>query len=148
MQRARSIPIVFQDQIYKYGSFGNPDAAIRELALQHILDSIEIARRLGSRDISCGSPTDRIIPAPQNIRHRRRWFEEDLKAAHAAMTPGQRMLVEYKPFEPAFYHTDIADWGMALLLSRLPGRRRKCWSIPAITIRRRTSSRSSPGCSI
>ena len=59
----------------------------------------------------------------------------------------QRLLVEYKPFEPAFYHTDIADWGMALLLARAAGRRRRCSSTPAITTCRRTSSRSSPGCS-
>ena len=48
-------------------------------------------------------------------------MEEALAATHAALAPGQRMLVEYKPFEPAFYHTDIADWGMALLLARKAG---------------------------
>ena len=58
------------------------------------------------------------------------------------------MLVEYKPFEPAFYHTDIADWGMALLLAREPGRAPRCWWIRAITTRRRTSSRLWRGCSI
>ena len=64
-----------------------------------------------------------------------------------ALSPEQRLLVEYKPFEPAFYHTDIADWGMALLLSRAPGRKQKFWSIPAITTQRRTSNKSLPGCS-
>jgi L-rhamnose isomerase / sugar isomerase len=64
---------------------------------------------------------DRIIQERPNIRHRRRWFEDGLRAAHAALGPDQRLLIEYKPFEPAFYHTDIADWGMALLLARAAG---------------------------
>jgi L-rhamnose isomerase/sugar isomerase len=57
----------------------------------------------------------------QNIRHRKAWFEDGLKRAHAALSGGQRLLIEYKPFEPAFYHTDIADWGMALELARSAG---------------------------
>jgi L-rhamnose isomerase/sugar isomerase len=52
---------------------------------------------------------------------RKQWFEEGLQAVHAGLARDQRMLVEYKPFEPAFYHTDIADWGMALLLARAAG---------------------------
>ncbi|HEV2447933.1 MAG TPA: TIM barrel protein [Candidatus Sulfopaludibacter sp.] len=120
--RAGSInPNVFQDQIYKYGSLGNPDPAIRKAALDHILDSVEIAKRLGSRDLSLWFADGSNYPGTQNIRHRRHWFEEGLRAAHAQMAPGQRMLVEYKPFEPAFYHTDIADWGMALLLAQAAG---------------------------
>src|SRR3984893_9632805 len=59
------------------------------------------------------------------MRHRRKWFEQGLAAAHAHLGQDQRMLVEYKPFEPAFYHTDIADWGMALLLAQTAGPRAK-----------------------
>ena len=114
-------PNVFQDQIYKYGSLGNPDPAIRQTALDHLLASVEIAARLGSRDLSLWFADGSNYPGTQNIRHRRRWFEEGLRATHARMAPGQRMLVEYKPFEPAFYHTDIADWGMALLLAQAAG---------------------------
>ena len=124
--RAGSInPNVFQDQIYKYGSFGNPDPAIRQNALDHILDSIEIATRLGSRDLSLWFADGSNYPGTQNMRHRRRWFEEELAAAHARLSTDQRMLVEYKPFEPAFYHTDIADWGMALLLAQSAGPKAK-----------------------
>jgi L-rhamnose isomerase/sugar isomerase len=120
--RAGSInPNVFQDQIYKYGSLGNPEADVRKQALTHILDSIEIGKRLGSRDLSLWFADGSNYPGTQNIRHRRRWFEEGLSAAHARLAPDQRMLVEYKPFEPAFYHSDIADWGMALLLARAAG---------------------------
>ena len=114
-------PNLFQDQMYKYGSFGNPDPAIRKAALQHTHDSIEIARRLNSRDLSLWFADGSNYPGTANIRQRKLWFEEGLQAAHAQLSPGQRMLVEYKPFEPAFYHTDIADWGMALLMARSAG---------------------------
>jgi len=120
--RAGSInPNVFQDQIYKYGSLGNPDPAIRQQALDHILTSADIARALASRDLSLWFADGSNYPGTQNIRHRRRWFEDGLRETHARLGAGQRMLVEYKPFEPAFYHTDIADWGMALLFARAAG---------------------------
>src|SRR6266487_4214054 len=60
-------------------------------------------------------------PGTANIRQRKKCFEEGLKASHDALDSSQRLLVEYKPFEPAFYHTDIGDWGMALLLARTAG---------------------------
>ena len=114
-------PNLFQDQEYKYGSFGNPDSAVRRRALQHTKDSIEIAKRLHSRDISLWFADGSNYPGTANIRKRKKWFAEALKESHRELSPEQRMLVEYKPFEPAFYHTDIADWGMALLLSRAAG---------------------------
>jgi L-rhamnose isomerase / sugar isomerase len=114
-------PNLFQNQEYKYGSFGNPDGEIRQRALQHTQDSIEIARRLNSRDISMWFADGSNYPGTANIRQRKQWFQEALKKSHQALSPQQRLLVEYKPFEPAFYHTDIADWGMALLLSRAAG---------------------------
>jgi L-rhamnose isomerase / sugar isomerase len=114
-------PNLFQDQEYKYGSFGNPDAAIRQRALQHTKDSIEIARRLHSRDISMWFADGSNYPGTANIRQRKEWFESALKESHSNLSPDQRLLIEYKPFEPAFYHTDIADWGMALLLARAAG---------------------------
>jgi L-rhamnose isomerase / sugar isomerase len=114
-------PNLFQDQEYKFGSFANPDPAIRERALQHTKDSIEIARRLHSRDISMWFADGSNYPGTANIRQRKQWFEDALKESHAELSDGQRLLIEYKPFEPAFYHTDIADWGMALLLARAAG---------------------------
>jgi L-rhamnose isomerase/sugar isomerase len=114
-------PNLFQDQEYKYGSFGNPDEGIRQRAMRHTKDSIEIARRLNSRDISFWFADGSNYPGTANIRQRKEWFTDGLKTAHQQLSPNQRMLVEYKPFEPAFYHTDIADWGMALLLSRAAG---------------------------
>lgn len=114
-------PNLFQNQEYKYGSFGNPDAEVRARALQHTKDSIEIARRLNSRDISMWFADGSNYPGTANIRQRKQWFAEGLKEAHRGLSSSQRLLVEYKPFEPAFYHTDVADWGMALLLSRQAG---------------------------
>jgi L-rhamnose isomerase/sugar isomerase len=118
-------PNLFQDQEYKYGSFGSPDKAIRERALQHVKESIEIGRRLKGVDISLWFADGSNYPGTANIRERKRWFEENLRAAHSELGPEQRMLIEYKPFEPAFYHTDIADWGMALHLARAAGRQAK-----------------------
>jgi L-rhamnose isomerase/sugar isomerase len=114
-------PNVFQDQTYKYGSLGNPDPQVRAAALSHILDCIEIARDTGSRDISLWFADGSNYPGTANIRRRRAWFEEGLREAHRRLASSQRLLIEYKPFEPAFYHTDIADWGMALLLARAAG---------------------------
>ena len=108
-------PNVFEDQIYKHGSLGNPDPAVRAAALRHLIDSVEIAKQTDSRDLSLWFADGSNFPGTANIRHRRQWFEEGLKAMHRQLAPDQRMLLEYKPFEPAFYHTDIADWGMSLV---------------------------------
>jgi L-rhamnose isomerase/sugar isomerase len=118
-------PNLFQNQEYKYGSICNPSAEVRGNALAHLLDSVEIGRALGTRDVSLWIADGSNYPGTQSMRRRIEWMEEVLAATHAALGPGQRMLVEYKPFEPAFYHTDIADWGMALHLARAAGPRAK-----------------------
>jgi L-rhamnose isomerase / sugar isomerase len=114
-------PNLFQDQVYKFGSFGNPDPAVRGLAVQHTVESVQIARGLQSRDVSLWFADGSNYPGTANIRMRRQWFEQGLRTVHGGLGRDQRLLVEYKPFEPAFYHTDIADWGMALLLARAAG---------------------------
>jgi L-rhamnose isomerase/sugar isomerase len=118
-------PNLFQDQEYKYGSIASPSKEIRKNALTHLLDSVEIARELGSKDVSLWIADGSNYPGTQSIRRRIEWMQEVLKITHDALGEGQRMLVEYKPFEPAFYHTDIADWGMALELSRNAGPKAK-----------------------
>ncbi len=114
-------PNVFQDQEYKYGSAGNPDPAIRKRTIHHMVDCVAIADALKCRDISPWFADGSNYPGTQNMRKRIAWFEEALKEVHARLSPKQRLLIEYKPFEPAFYHTDVADWGMAFLLAKAAG---------------------------
>ena len=124
--RAGSInPNLFQSQEYKYGSICNPDAGVRRVAVEHLLESVKLARALESRDLSMWVSDGSNYPGTQSIRRRIGWMEEALGTMYAAMDAGQRMLIEYKPFEPAFYHTDIADWGMALHLARVCGPKAK-----------------------
>jgi len=114
-------PNLFQDQQYKFGSVANPDPTIRAQAVAHLLDSVEIGKALGGQDISIWLADGSNYPGTQSIRRRIQWTQDALCQTHAALAPGQRMLVEYKPFEPAFYHTDVADWGMALEFARRAG---------------------------
>ncbi len=124
--RAGSInPNLFQDQDYKFGSICNPSVEIRGKALSHLLTSVEIGKALGTRDVSLWVSDGSNYPGTQSIRRRLEWMEEVLRSTHDALGPDQQMLIEYKPFEPAFYHTDIADWGMALELSRRAGPKAK-----------------------
>lgn len=120
--RAGSInPNLFQSQEYKYGSIANPSAEIRAKAVRHLLDSVEIGKRLESQNISLWVSDGSNYPGTQSIRRRIGWVQDALDQTHAVLSPSQRLLVEYKPFEPAFYHTDIADWGMALEFARRAG---------------------------
>jgi L-rhamnose isomerase/sugar isomerase len=120
--RAGSInPNLFQEADYKFGSLCNPSAEVRAKATQHMLDSVEIGKALGSAEVSLWLSDGSNYPGTQSIRRRIGWLQEALATTHAALAPHQTLLVEYKPFEPAFYHTDIADWGMALELARAAG---------------------------
>ncbi len=114
-------PNLFQDQEYKFGSLCNPSAEIREHAMEHMLESVAIAREVGSRDVSLWLPDGSNYPGTQSMRKRIEWLEEGLQRTHAELAPHQRLLIEYKPFEPAFYHTDIADWGMSAHLAAKAG---------------------------
>src|SRR4029453_10014547 len=87
-------PNLFEEQHYKFGSFGNPDAAVRGHARAHGIESVEIGRRLGSRDLPFWFADGSNYPGTANIRQRRRWFEESLAAVHAKLGTDQRMLVE------------------------------------------------------
>ncbi len=118
-------PNLFQSQEYKYGSICSPDARVRGMATEHLLESVKLARELGSRDLSLWVSDGSNYPGTQSIRRRIGWMEEALGTMYAALGEDQRMLIEYKPFEPAFYHTDIADWGMAAHLARVCGPKAK-----------------------
>jgi L-rhamnose isomerase/sugar isomerase len=109
-------PNVFQDQCYKLGSFCSPDKKARAAALQHTLDCIAIGAAVKSSALSMWLADGTNYPGQDNLLARKRRLEEALDQLVAALRKqwkGATMLLEYKPFEPAFYHTDIADWGMA-----------------------------------
>ena len=106
-------PNVFQDDGYKMGSLTNEDASIREQALAQILECIDVMKVVDSDILSLWFADGTNYPGQGDVRRRKRHMEEGLTATYAALPEGARMLIEYKFFEPGFYHTDIADWGMA-----------------------------------
>lgn len=114
-------PNVFQEACYELGSFGHRDPAVRQRAQDHMYECIEIMGKTGSKVLSLWFADGSNYPGQVDIIQRKNWFEEHLKKTHDALPAGSRMLVEYKFFEPAFYHTDIADWGMALHFARSAG---------------------------
>jgi len=116
-------PNVFQSETYKFGSFGNRDAKVRQQALDHMQQCAEIMGLTGSKIMSLWFADGTNYAGQADIRQRKQWFEECLQATHGMLPEDGRMLVEYKFFEPAFYHTDIGDWGMALHFARAAGPR-------------------------
>jgi len=116
-------PTLFQDQCYRFGSVANEDPAIRRRAIDHMLASVEVGRTVGSGVLALWFADGTNYPGQGSVARRKRWFAEALREVHAAMPASMSMLVEYKPFEPAFYHTDIADWGMAYVLAKSAGER-------------------------
>jgi len=116
-------PNVFQDREYAFGSITNDDPAIRRKAVDHMLESIEIGKVLGSEVLSLWFADGTDYPGQGDFRRRKGYATECLKAVYEAMPPNMRMLIEYKPFEPAFYHTDIADWGMSYVFCQKCGPR-------------------------
>jgi len=122
-------PNLFQDQRFRLGSLTNPDVTVRRLATDHVLECVEIARELGSDAISLWLPDGTNYAGQDTFVARRRRLHETLTEVYAAMggRDGNNMelLVEYKLFEPAFYATDLADWGSALLTAQRLGPRAK-----------------------
>ncbi len=114
-------PNVFQDQIYKFGSACSPDERARQHASNHVMDSIRIGKAVGSNLLSLWFADGTNYPGQDDIVTRKRRMQGMLRQWHDAMPKGMTMLVEYKPFEPAFYHTDIADWGMAYIYAKDAG---------------------------
>lgn len=106
-------PNVFQDDCYKLGSFANENPAVRQRAVEHHFECIEIMRKTGSRILSLWYADGTNYPGQGDFRRRKRYFLDCLVQVYSRMQNDERMLIEYKFFEPAFYHTDIADWGMA-----------------------------------
>jgi L-rhamnose isomerase / sugar isomerase len=114
-------PNVFQDPDYKYGSLTNVDPVIRKKALDQILECVEIMKSVDSHVLSLWFADGSNYPGQANMRKRKRWMQEGLHAIHEALPDDARMLIEYKLFEPGFYHTDLPDWGLAMLMCKHAG---------------------------
>ncbi len=110
-------PNFFQDDQYKLGSLTNPSATVREEALAHMLECVEVMSKVGSDLLSLWFADGTNYAGQDSIPRRKRDLEAGLIETHKHLPPGSRMLIEYKFFEPAFYHTDLADWGMAYAMA-------------------------------
>ncbi|OIK04195.1 L-rhamnose isomerase [Streptomyces monashensis] len=103
----------FQDDDYRLGSICHPDAAVRRKALDHLLECVDIMDATGSGDLKLWFADGTNYPGQDDIRARQDRLAEGLAEVYERLGEGQRMLLEYKFFEPAFYATDVPDWGTA-----------------------------------
>ncbi|GAH58788.1 unnamed protein product, partial [marine sediment metagenome] len=116
-------PNVFQDDCYRLGSFAHENTSVRQRALEHHFECIEIMRKTGSKILSLWYADGTNYPGQGDFRRRKKYFLDCLAQVYSRMQGDERMLIEYKFFEPAFYHTDIADWGMAYCFASRLGER-------------------------
>jgi L-rhamnose isomerase/sugar isomerase len=116
-------PNLFQEPEYKLGSVCNPDETVRRKATDHLLECVGVAGETGSDVLSLWFADGTNYAGQDSFTDRRHRMIEALGEVYAAMPDGMRMLLEYKPYEPAFYHTDLADWGAALTTSQRLGER-------------------------
>jgi len=103
----------FQDETYKLGSLTHPDPAVRQKAIDHHFDCIDIMGETGSRDLKIWLADGSNYPGQADIRSRQDNLADSLRTIYGRLGPDQRLVLEYKFFEPAFYHTDVPDWGTA-----------------------------------
>jgi L-rhamnose isomerase/sugar isomerase len=116
-------PNLFQEEDYKLGSVCNPDPAVRRRATEHLLECVEIGREVGSDVLSLWFADGTNYAGQDSFVERRHRMQKCLTEVYEAMPKDMRMLLEYKPFEPAFYHTDLSDWGAALTMCQRLGAR-------------------------
>jgi L-rhamnose isomerase/sugar isomerase len=116
-------PNLFQEPDYKLGSVCHPDPGVRRRATDHLLECVEVAGETGSDVLSLWFADGTNYAGQDSFTDRRHRMVECLGEVYVAMPEGMRMLLEYKPYEPAFYHTDLADWGAALTVCRRLGER-------------------------
>jgi L-rhamnose isomerase / sugar isomerase len=114
-------PNLFGDDGYRLGSLCHPDAGVRAAAVRHCLECIEIAAEVDSSSVSLWLPDGTNYPGQDDLRDRHARLLAGLEEVYAALPEGMRLLVEYKFFEPAFYSTDLPDWGTAALVCRRLG---------------------------
>ena len=103
----------FQDDIYRFGSLTHVDKKVRQAAIDHHLECIDIMGETGSRDLKIWLADGSNYPGQVNLRARQDRLHESLQTIYKRLGSDHRMVLEYKFFEPAFYHTDVPDWGTA-----------------------------------
>ena len=103
----------FQDDDYRLGSVAHPDAKVRRKAVDHLLACVDIMDATGSADLKLWFADGTNYPGQDDVRDRQERLAEALRETYDRLGDGQRLLLEYKLFEPAFYHTDVPDWGTA-----------------------------------
>ena len=103
----------FQDDDYMLGSVCHPDPAVRRKATDHLLECVDIMDAVGSKDLKLWFADGTNYPGQDSIAGRQERLAEVLSEVYERLGEGQRMLLEYKLFEPSFYHTDVPDWGTA-----------------------------------
>ncbi|KRA24612.1 rhamnose isomerase [Microbacterium sp. Root61] len=101
----------FQDDDYKFGALTHEDAAVRRKAIDHHLECIDVMDATGSRDLKIWLAEGSNYPGQADLRGRQDRLHESLQQIYARLTGDQRLVLEYKFFEPSFYHTDVPDWG-------------------------------------
>ncbi|HEX6445736.1 MAG TPA: L-rhamnose isomerase [Streptosporangiales bacterium] len=116
-------PNLFQDDEYRLGSFANLDAAVRRKAVAHVLECVGVLREVGSTHLSLWLADGTNYPGQGDFRRRRAFVADALEEVYSALDEDMVLLLEYKLFEPAFYHTDVSDWGQALNLCEKLGER-------------------------
>jgi L-rhamnose isomerase/sugar isomerase len=104
---------VFQDPAFMLGSVGHPDAGVRRKAIGHLLECVDVMDQTGSRDLKLWFADGTNYPGQDSIRARQDRLAEALHEVYARVGEHQRLLLEYKLFEPSFYSTDVPDWGTA-----------------------------------
>jgi L-rhamnose isomerase/sugar isomerase len=102
---------LFQDDAYRLGSVANPDPAVRAKAVDHLYECLAVMEVTGSADLKLWFADGTNYPGQDNLRARQDRLAASLAAVYARLGDGQRLLLEYKFFEPAFYATDVPDWG-------------------------------------
>ncbi|MFH1196956.1 MAG: L-rhamnose isomerase [bacterium] len=110
-------PNLFQDDDYKLGSICSPNPVAREKAIKHFIECCGIMEITGSDILSVWLADGTNYAGQDDLYKRRQLLEDGLKIIYANLPDNSRMLIEYKFFEPAFYHTDVPDWGMAYAMS-------------------------------
>jgi len=116
-------PNLFGEDEYRLGSLCHPDASVRQRALDHCIECVEIAKQVGSTLVSLWLADGTNYPGQDDLRARHARLANGLEQLYAHLPEGMRLLVEYKFFEPAFYSTDLPDWGTAALLCKRLGPR-------------------------